>query len=67
MQLTLKLIMPEAVRDSALNLLHAAGFSASRNGIGLHVAVSPAAKMAPLQALLAEAIEVSNFEIENLT
>jgi nitrous oxidase accessory protein len=67
MQLTLKLIMPEAVRDSALNLLHAAGFSASRNGIGLHVAVSPTAKMAPLQALLAEAIEVSNFEIENLT
>jgi ABC-type multidrug transport system ATPase subunit len=65
MQLTLKLIMPEAVRDNALNLLHSAGFSASRNGIGLRVAVSPTAKMAPLQTLLAEAIEVSNFELEN--
>jgi nitrous oxidase accessory protein len=65
-QLTLKLIMPEAVRDNALNLLHARGFNASRNGIGLRVAVSPTAKMAPLQTLLAEAIEVSNFELENL-
>jgi nitrous oxidase accessory protein len=64
-QLTLKLIMPEAVRDNALNLLQTRGFSASRNGIGLRVAVSPTAKMAPLQTLLAEAIEVSNFELEN--
>ncbi len=65
LSLTLKLIMPEAIRDNALNLLQAHGFSASRNGIGLRVAVLPAAKMAPLHVLWAEQIEVNNFEIEN--
>lgn len=65
MSLTLKIIMPETIRDDALSLLQARGFSASRNGIGLRVAVSPKAKMAPLQTLWAEKIEVSNFEVEN--
>jgi ABC-type multidrug transport system ATPase subunit len=65
LRLTLKLIMPEPVRDNALNLLHAAGFTASRNGIGLRVDVLPTAKLAPVQALLAEKIEVNNFELEN--
>jgi ABC-type multidrug transport system ATPase subunit len=65
LRLTLKLIMPETVRDNALNLLHAAGITASRNGIGLRVDVLPTAKLAPVQALLAENIEVSNFELEN--
>jgi nitrous oxidase accessory protein len=65
LRLTLKLIMPETVRDNALNLLHAAGFTASRNGIGLRVDVLPTAKLAPVQALLAKNIEVNNFELEN--
>jgi hypothetical protein len=65
LRLTLKILIPEAIRDDALNLLQSAGFSASRNGIGLRVDVSPAAKMAPLHALWTENIEVSNFELEN--
>jgi heme ABC exporter ATP-binding subunit CcmA len=65
LSLTLKLMIPEAIRDNALNLLHAHGFNVSRNGIGLRVAVSPDAKTAPLNVLWAEKIEVSNFEIEN--
>jgi ABC-type multidrug transport system ATPase subunit len=65
LRLTLKLIMPESLRDNALSLLHEQGFTASRNGIGLRVDVSPQAKLAPVQALLAENIEVSNFELEN--
>lgn len=65
MALTLKIIMPEAIRDNALGLLKARGFTASRNGIGLRVAVSPKAKMVPLHTLWAENIEVNNFELEN--
>ena len=65
MSLTLKLIMPAALRDNALDILQARGFTASRNGIGLRVAVSPSAKTAPLQTLLMENIEVTNFELEN--
>ena len=65
MTLTLKLIVPEAMRESAIHVLLAQGIAASPNGIGLRVNVAPSAKMTPLQALLAENIEVSNFEIEN--
>ena len=65
MTLSLKLIVPEAMRDIAINLLQAQGITASRNGIGVRVNVSPSAKMTPLQTLLDENIEVSNFEIEN--
>lgn len=65
MTLSLKLIVPEPMRDIAINLLLAQGITASRNGIGVRVNVSPSAKMAPLQTLLNENIEVSNFEIEN--
>lgn len=65
MTLTLKLIVPAVWRNHALNLLQAQGFTASQNGIGLRVAVSPTAKTAPLQTLLLENVEVTNFEIEN--
>lgn len=65
MTLNLKLMMPVAWHENALSLLHAKGFAARRNGVGLYVTVSPANKMAPLQALLAGDIEVSNFEVEN--
>jgi nitrous oxidase accessory protein len=65
MQSSLKLIVPEAARAIALNLLLAQGFSARLNGAGLRVDVSPNAKTAPLRALLAENIEVHNFEVDN--
>ena len=65
MTLNLKLIIPKSLHENALTLLHGQGFTASPNGVGLRVAVSPSAKMKPLHLLLAEDIEVNNFEIEN--
>jgi len=65
MQLSLKLVVPESMRQPALQLLRAQGFTATSNGVGVRVTVSPTAKTAPLQALLARDIEVNNFEIEN--
>jgi nitrous oxidase accessory protein len=65
LNLSLKLVMPIDLHDNALRLLQAQGFTASRNGVGVRVMVSPSAKMAPLQTLLAGNIEVNNFEIEN--
>ncbi len=65
MTLSLKLIVPETMRDNAMKLLQAQGIDASRNGIGLRVSVAPSAKMTPLQTLLDGDIEISNFEIEN--
>jgi ABC-type multidrug transport system ATPase subunit len=61
----LKLIVPEPVRASALDLLQTHGFTVTPNGVGLLMAISPTAKMAPLQTLMAGNIEVENFEIEN--
>jgi hypothetical protein len=65
MTMGLKLMMPQDLHENALHLLQTWGFTASQNGIGLRVLVSPSAKLAPVQRLLAENIEVSNFEIEN--
>jgi ABC-type multidrug transport system ATPase subunit len=66
LRLTLKLIVPdETMRATALAVLQTGGFAAERNGVGVRVAVSPSAKMAPLQALLAREIEISDFDIEN--
>jgi nitrous oxidase accessory protein len=65
MTLSLKLMMPSVLHENALRLLQAQGFTASRNGVGVRVTISPSDKMAPLQTLLAGRIEVSNFEIEN--
>lgn len=65
MTLTLKLMIQEALRADALKLLQSEGFTVGRNGTKLYVAVSPSTKIAPLQVLLAENIEVQNFEIEN--
>jgi len=64
MTLSLKLIVPQPMRDNALNVLQTQGFTVSPNGVGLRVAVSPGAKTAPLKALMAEHIEVDNFELE---
>jgi nitrous oxidase accessory protein len=65
MSLNLKLHLAEVSLDQALALLQARGFAAQRNGVGLHVAVSPTDKIAPMRALLAENFEISNFELEN--
>ncbi len=61
----LKLIIPRAMRDSALNLLQAQGYDAASNGTGLRVTVSPSAKTAPIQTLLDADIEISDFEVDN--
>jgi ABC-type multidrug transport system ATPase subunit len=63
--LNLKLMVPETKRDAAVMLLRSRGFTATPNGIGVRVSVSPSAKLAPLQLLLAEEVEVNDFEIEN--
>jgi len=65
MTLSLKLIVPAALRNEAIILLRSQGIIASPNGTGIRVNVSPTAKMIPLHTLLNENIEVSNFEIEN--
>ena len=65
MQLSLKLAVPESARQEAVALLQQHGFEARLNGAGIYVTVSPSAKAAPLQALLAKAIEVSNFDVDN--
>jgi ABC-type multidrug transport system ATPase subunit len=65
MQSQLKLIIPERMRPKAIRILENQGFTASQNGVGIKVAVSPAAKIGPLQALLTEEIVVDNFEIDN--
>ena len=65
MRLTLKVFIPDRTRQEALTLLRGQGFAVSLNGVGLRVAVAPSAKMGPLQALLAQEIEVNDFEIEN--
>jgi ABC-type multidrug transport system ATPase subunit len=65
MQLGLKLVVPEPMRDAALRLLQTQGFTATGNGTGLRVTVSPSAKTAPIQALLAADIEIKDFEVDN--
>jgi ABC-type multidrug transport system ATPase subunit len=61
----LKLIIPQAMRDSALDLLQAGGYDAASNGTGLRVTVSPSAKTAPIRTLLDADIEISDFDVDN--
>lgn len=63
--LNLKLIVPASSQAEAVRVLRSRGFTVNPNGIGVRVAVSPAAKLAPVQTLLAEKIEIDNFELEN--
>jgi len=65
LEVRMKLMVPETQLDEAINVLQANGFVASRNGVGVRVSVSPAAKTAPLQTLLAHHIDVENFEIDH--
>jgi nitrous oxidase accessory protein len=65
MQIGLKLVIPQAMRDNALKLLQAGGYDAASNGTGLRVTVSPSAKTAPIRTLLDADIEVDDFEVDN--
>jgi len=65
MQIGLKLVVPEPMREGALRLLQAQGFAATSNGTGLHVTVLSSAKTAPLRALLAADIEIDDFELDH--
>jgi ABC-type multidrug transport system ATPase subunit len=65
MHIELKLMIPQAMRDSALDLLQADGYNAASNGTGLRVTVSPSAKTAPIRTLLDANIEISDFEVDN--
>ncbi|MCP3906288.1 MAG: ABC transporter ATP-binding protein [Planctomycetes bacterium] len=62
----LKVFLAEGVMDTALGLLLDRGFSATRNGRGLHVEVPVDDKAAPLRALGAAEITVNNFEVAAL-
>ena len=46
-----KLYLPDAALDAALEVLTRDGFSASRNGTGIYVDVQPGHKAQPIQAL----------------
>ncbi len=65
MQIGLKLMIPRAMRDSALRLLQAQGYRAASNGTGLRVTVSPSAKTAPIRTLLDADIDINDFEVDN--
>jgi parallel beta-helix repeat protein len=65
MQIGLKLMIPQAMRDNALKLLQVGGYDAASNGTGLRVTVSPSAKTAPIRTLLDADIEINDFEVDN--
>ena len=58
-----KLYLPDAALDAALEVLTRDGFSASRNGTGIYVDVQPGHKAQPIQALAAAQITVRDFEV----
>ncbi len=59
-----KLLLPQAAIDPALQVLAQGGFSAARNGHGVLVDVLPGQKAAPIHALRAAAIDVVDFEVQ---
>lgn len=59
-----KLHLPAEVMDNALAALHADGFEARRNGVGVLVQVPPDAKAAPIHTLSRANIHVTDFETE---
>ena len=58
-----KLYLPDAMLDAALEILQRDGFTASRNGTGIYVDVEPGHKAQPIQALAAAKINVRDFEV----
>ncbi len=59
-----KLHLPAELMDNALTVLHAGGFEARRNGVGVLVQVPPDAKAAPIHTLSRANIHVTDFETE---
>ncbi len=59
-----KLRLPAGQLETALDVLQAGGFSAYRNGTGVLVDVLPGAKAAPIHALRAADIDVTDFEVQ---
>jgi len=64
MRRTVKLHVPAESLDRALQVLHAGGYQASRNGRGVLVEVRPDAKAEPIGLLGRAAIAVVDFELE---
>lgn len=60
----IKLRMAPSLVESALDVLHADGFHAYRNGVGIFVEVAPDAKAKPILLLNQAAIPVTDFEME---
>jgi len=58
-----KLYLPDAMLDAALEILQRDGFTAARNGAGIYVDVEPGHKAQPIQALAAAKINVRDFEV----
>ncbi len=61
---TLYLYLPNDGMETAVNLLHQHGLTASKNGHVLRVQVEPGAKGQPLNLLYEAGIPVTDFEIE---
>lgn len=61
---TVKLRLPPALLDLALDHLQRDGFQARRNGVGVLVDVHPAEKAHPIHCLSRAQITVTDFEVE---
>lgn len=61
---TVKLHLPPALLDTALEVLQRGGFQARRNGVGVLVDVHPAEKAHPIHCLSRAQIAVTDFEME---
>ncbi len=61
---TVKLHVPPDLMDSALAVLHRAGYAAQRNGVGVLVDVHPGAKAEPIHELSRAEIAVTDFEVD---
>ncbi len=59
----LHLLIPAAAREQALHKLHAGGFAARLNGVGLLVPVTPEHKAGPFRVLAEARIPVDDFEL----
>ncbi len=59
-----KLRLPDGQLDNALAVLQAGGYTVTRNGVGVLVDVLPTEKAAPIHALHAANIQVTDFEVQ---
>ena len=61
---TMKLHVPPGLMDTAMDVLHRAGYAARRNGVGVLVDVHPGAKAEPIHELSRAQIAVTDFEVD---